>query len=261
MSLIVDKQDRILTVTMDRPEALNALDPETRVEMTEVFDEFREDDDLWVAILTGSGEKAFCAGADIKKTIAPVLDESVWTKRQTYLRARDIYPALENQTKPVIAAVNGYAMGGGLELALCCDIRLASENAKLGLPEVNIGIMPGSGGTQRLARVVGMAHALDMTLTGAHIDAEHALRIGLVTRVVPLSDLMKSARGIAETICRKAPLGVRFSKEAIRRGNEMNLSDGLAFENALFTLLRGTRDAKEGTTAFAEKRKPDFKAD
>jgi enoyl-CoA hydratase/carnithine racemase len=261
MSLIIDRRDKILTVTMNRPEALNALDPETRIEMTEAFDDFRENDDLWVAILTGSGEKAFCAGADIKKTIAPALEESVWTKRQTFLNTHDIYPTLENQTKPIIAAINGYAMGGGLELALCCDIRIGSENAKLGLPEVNIGIMPGSGGTQRLARIVGMAHALDMTLTGMHINAEHALRIGLITQIVSSSDLMESANKIAETISQKAPLGVRFSKEAIRKGTEMNLSDGLAFENTLFTLLRGTQDAKEGTTAFVEKRRPLFKAE
>ena len=261
MSVDVEKRDRTLTVTINRPEALNALDPETRTGLGEVFEEFRDDDDLWVAILTGAGEKAFCAGADIKKTIQPVLDESVWTKRKTFLRGRDIYPILENQIKPVIAAINGYALGGGLELALCCDIRIASETASFGLPEVTIGIMPGAGGTQRLSRVVGLAHALHMTLTGERIDAQEAYRIGLATRVVPPADLMNTAREIAETICQRAPLGVRFAKEAIRRGAETNLADGLRMENALFTLLRGTQDAKEGTSAFAEKRKPEFKGE
>lgn len=261
MSLDVDKTGRILTVMMNRPEALNALDPETESRMREVFDDFREDDGLWAAILTGAGEKAFCAGADIKKTIASVLDESAWVQRKSYLGGRDVYHALENQTKPILAAVNGYALGGGLELALCCDIRIASETASLGLPEVSLGIMPGAGGTQRLSRIVGMAQALDLVLTGERIDARAALAIGLVTRVVPPGELMKTARELAENICRKAPLGVRFAKEAVRRGAEMNLADGLAFENTLFTLLRGTQDAKEGTSAFAEKRKPEFRGE
>ena len=261
MSLDVDKTGRILTVTMNRPEALNALDPETDSRMREVFDDFREDDGLWAAILTGAGEKAFCAGADIKKTIASVLDESAWVQRKSHLGGRDVYHALENQTKPILAAVNGYALGGGLELALCCDIRIASETASLGLPEVSLGIMPGAGGTQRLSRIVGMARALDLVLTGERIDARAALSIGLVTRVVPPGELMKKARELAENICRKAPLGVRFAKEAVRRGAEMNLADGLAFENTLFTLLRGTQDAKEGTSAFAEKRKPEFRGE
>ncbi len=261
MSLDVDKTGRILTVTMNRPEALNALDPETESRMREVFDDFREDDGLWAAILAGAGEKAFCAGADIKKTIASVLDESAWVQRKSHLGGRDVCHALENQTKPILAAVNGYALGGGLELALCCDIRIASETASLGLPEVSLGIMPGAGGTQRLSRIVGMARALDLVLTGERIDARAALSIGLVTRVVPPGELMKTARELAENICRKAPLGVRFAKEAIRRGAEMNLADGLAFENTLFTLLRGTQDAKEGTSAFAEKRKPEFRGE
>ena len=205
MSLDVDKTGRILTVTMNRPEALNALDPETGTRMREVFDDFREDDGLWAAILTGAGEKAFCAGADIKKTIASVLDESAWVQRKSYLGGRDVYHALENQTKPILAAVNGYALGGGLELALCCDIRIASETASLGLPEVSIGIMPGAGGTQRLSRVVGMARALDLVLTGERIDARAALAIGLVTRVVPPGELMKTVRELAENILPEGP--------------------------------------------------------
>ena len=261
MSLDVDKTGRILTVMMNRPEALNALDPETESRMREVFDDFRENDRLWAAILTGAGEKAFCAGADIKKTIGSVLDESAWVQRKSYLGGRDVYHALENQTKPILAAVNGYALGGGLELALCCDIRIASETASLGLPEVSLGIMPGAGGTQRLSRIVGMAQALDLVLTGERIDARAALAIGLVTRVVPPGELMKTARELAENISREAPLGGRLAKEAGRRGAEVNLADGLAFENTLFTLLRGTQDAKEGTSAFAEKRKPEFRGE
>ncbi|MFQ5914053.1 MAG: enoyl-CoA hydratase/isomerase family protein [Nitrospinota bacterium] len=261
MTVQVDKKDRIFTATINRPESLNALDPDTRVRLRGAFEEFREDNGLWVAILTGAGEKAFCAGADIKKTISASLDQTVWDRRKPFLGEGDIYPLLESLTKPVIAAVNGYALGGGLELALCCDIRVASETASFGLPEVNIGIMPGAGGTQRLSRVVGLAHALHMTLTGERIDAKEARRIGLTTRVCPPAELMQTAREIAESICRRAPLGVRFAKEAIRRGAEMNLADGLRLENLLSTLLRGTQDAVEGTRAFAEKRKPEFRGE
>ena len=155
--------------------------------MCECIDEFREDDNLWVAILTGVGEKSFCAGADIKKAIGASLDQGVWGRRKPFVNARDLYNVMESVTKPIIAAINGYALGGGLELALCCDVRIASESAKFGLPEVGLGIIPGAGGTQRLSRAVGVGHALNLTLMGNRIDSQEAYRIGLVNRVVPVS--------------------------------------------------------------------------
>ncbi|MBI2882100.1 MAG: enoyl-CoA hydratase/isomerase family protein [Candidatus Tectomicrobia bacterium] len=258
MTVLVDKKGRILTITINRPEAMNALDPETRSRLCEAFEEFRDDDQLWVAVLTGAGEKSFCAGADIKKTIAASLDQTVWGRRKPFLQGRDLFAVLGELSKPVIAAVNGYALGGGLELALCCDIRVASERATFGLPEVGLGIIPGAGGTQRLSRAVGVSQALYMTLTGSRIDAQEAYRIGLVSRVVPPGELMGAALETAETICKRGPVAVRFAKEAILRGAGMTLRDGLLLENLLSNLLRGTKDASEATQAFSEKRAPRF---
>jgi enoyl-CoA hydratase/carnithine racemase len=261
MTVLVEKKDRILKLTINRPEAMNSLDPETRNRLCECIDEFREDDDLWVAILTGVGEKSFCAGADIKKAIGASLDQGVWGRRKPFVNARDLYNVMESVTKPIIAAINGYALGGGLELALCCDVRIASESAKFGLPEVGLGIIPGAGGTQRLSRAVGVGHALNLTLMGNRIDSQEAYRIGLVNRVVPPKDLMDVAQEAAETICKRGPIAVRFAKEAILRGAEMTLRDGLLLENLLSNLLRETSDAAEATQAFADKRPPEFKGE
>ena len=261
MTVLVEKKDRILTLTINRPEAMNSLDPETRSWLCERFDEYREDNDLWVAILTGAGERSFCAGADIKKTIGASLGQDVWSRRKPFVHAKDLYTVLESMTKPVIAAVNGYALGGGLELALCCDIRIASETASFGLPEVGLGIIPGAGGTQRLSRVVGVGHALNLILMGNRIDSQEAYRIGLVSRVVHPGELMKAAQEAAETICKRGPIAVRFAKEAVLKGADMTLRDGLLLENLLSNLLRGTEDAAEATKAFAEKRPPEFKGE
>lgn len=261
MTVLVEKKDRILKLTINRPEAMNSLDPETRNRLCEYIDDFREDDDLWVAILTGVGEKSFCAGADIKKAIGVSLNQGVWSRRKPFVNARDLYNVMESVTKPIIAAINGYALGGGLELALCCDVRIASELAKFGLPEVGLGIIPGAGGTQRLSRVVGVGHALNLILMGNRIDSQEAYRIGLVNRVVPPKDLMEAAQEAAETICKRGPIAVRFAKEAVLRGADMTLRDGLLLENLLSNLLRGTSDAAEATQAFAEKRPPEFQGE
>lgn len=261
MSVLVERKDRVLTLTINRPEAMNALDPETRSELAERFREFQAEDDLWVTILSGAGEKSFCAGADIKKTIGASLEQSVWARRRPFIQATDLYALLETVTKPVIAAINGYALGGGLELALCCDIRIASEKATFGLPEVGLGIIPGAGGTQRLTRVVGVGHALNLILMGTRIDAGEAHRIGLVSRVVPPEGLMSAAQEAAETMCKRGPVAVRFAKEAVLRGADLTLRDGLLVENLLSNLLRGTKDAAEATKAFAEKRPPEFKGE
>ena len=258
MSVLAEKKDRILTLTIDRPKAMNALDPDTRGRLAEHFEEFHDDDDLWVAVLTGAGEKSFCAGADIKKTIGASLDQTVWARRKPFLKGRDLYTVLGNLTKPVVAAVNGYALGGGLELALCCDIRVASETATFGLPEVGLGIIPGAGGTQRLTSVVGVAHALNLILTGNRIDAGEAHRIGLVSAVVPPGELMSAARETAEAIRKRGPIAVRFAKEAVLRGADMTMREGLLLENLLSNLIRGTQDAAEATRAFSEKRPPNF---
>ncbi|MFC1965869.1 enoyl-CoA hydratase/isomerase family protein [Chloroflexota bacterium] len=241
------KEGRIAYFTINRPEAMNAINTQVRQEMHDAMVNFRDDPDVWVAIITGAGDRAFCAGADIKG-LRP--DETLKV------------PAVRPDTiwKPFIAAINGYALGGGLEIAMTCDIRIAADHARLGLPEINIGFMPGSGGTQRLPRFVPRAVAAEMLLTGNHIDAQEAYRIGLVSRVVPLAKLMPTASDIANTICQRGPLGVRASKEAMIRGYSMQLEEGLQLEKAMNNSLRSTEDFVEGTKAFAEKRPPQYKA-
>ncbi|MFC1989696.1 enoyl-CoA hydratase/isomerase family protein [Chloroflexota bacterium] len=241
------KEGRIAYFTINRPEAMNAINTQVRQEMHDAMVNFRDDPDVWVAIITGAGDRAFCAGADIKG-LRP--DETLKV------------PAVRPDTiwKPFIAAINGYALGGGLEIAMTCDIRIAADHARLGLPEINIGFMPGSGGTQRLPRFVPRAVAAEMLLAGNQIDAQEAYRIGLVSRVVPLAQLMPTANDIANTICQRGPLGVRASKEAMIRGYSMQLEEGLQLEKAMNNSLRSTEDFVEGTKAFAEKRPPQYKA-
>ncbi len=247
------KEGRIAIITLNRPKALNALSEELREELNAAMVDFRDNNDLWVAIITGAGDRAFSAGADIKG-FRPATDEETKAKQKApQVRADTIW-------KPVIAAIHGYALGGGLELAMTCDIRIAADNAQLGQPEVNIGFMPGGGGTQRLPRFVPRALAAEMLLTGKRIDAQEALRIGLVSRVVPRDQLMSTAMEIANTICEKGPLGVRATKEAMLRGYDMDLEDGLALERELATHIRTTEDFMEGARAFAEKRPPQYKA-
>jgi len=247
------KEGRIAIMTINRPEAMNALNADVSREMREAMIDFRDNNDLWVAIITGAGDRAFSAGADIKD-FRPATQEDME-------RVRDAAPVRADTIwKPFIAAINGYALGGGLEMAMTCDIRIAAEHAQLGQPEINIGFMPGAGGTQRLSRFVPRAIAAEILLTGNRITAQEAYRIGLVNKVVPLDKLMDTAKEMANTICSRGPLGVRASKEAMVRGYDMVLEEGLKLESQLATHIRTTDDFMEGARAFVEKRPPDYKA-
>lgn len=255
MAINYEKEGRIATITIDRPEAMNAMNVQAWQELHEALIKFRDDPEVWVGIITGSGEKAFCAGADIKDLL-PFLKknrDTPWSVPPTHMRGLDLW-------KPLVAAINGLALGGGLEIALGCDIRIASENARLGVPEVTLGLIPGWGGTQRLPRMIPWCKAAEMLLMGKPIDAQEAYRIGLVNKVVPLAELMTTAKEWANALCRSGPLAVRAAKEAMIRGTSMPLEEGLRLENALFAYVLSTEDYIEGSTAFMEKRRPDFKA-
>lgn len=261
MSVIAyEKRDRIAYVTIQRPEAMNALGPAHNQELIEVWTDFRDDPDVWVAILTGSGERAFCAGADLKTYTPSIGSGSPYAVRQVAngLGFGGITRGLEIW-KPIIGAVNGYALAGGLELALACDIRVASDNAQFGCSEVKRGFHHCDGGTVRLPLIVGLANALKMQLMGEPIDAQEALRIGLVSEVVPAAELMPTADRYAQTILRNSPLGVRSAKESMLRSLGRVLEDALRFENILFSTLTQTQDYTEGPRAFAEKREPEWK--
>ncbi|MBI2857591.1 MAG: enoyl-CoA hydratase/isomerase family protein [Chloroflexi bacterium] len=255
MTIELKKDGRIATITLNRPEALNALDPASVDELSKVMTEFRDDDNLWVAIVTGSGEKAFCAGADIVTTLPKLKAErgQPWKATPTPMRGIEIW-------KPMVAAINGAALGGGLELALTCDIRIASEKAVFGVPEVRLGLIPGWGGTQRLPRAIGMAKAAEMLLTGKSIDAQEALRIGLINKVVPPAEVMSSAVQMASVLCEPSPLAIRAAKQAMVQGIERSLNEGLELEMLLEDNVLITEDFIEGTTAFMSKRKASFKA-
>ena len=256
MAIDYQKEGKIAIFTLNRPEALNAMNVQTARELHEAMVDFRDDPELWVGIITGAGDRAFCAGADIKDML-PFLKEHLqnrpWAMPDTPMRGLDLW-------KPIIAAINGVALGGGLEIALACDLRIASEKARLGCPEVNLGLIPGWGATQRLPRMIPRCKAAELLLMGKIIDAEEAYRIGLVNIVVPPEAVMTTAKEWAEVICQAGPLAVRAAKEAMIRGSSLTLEDGLRLENALEAYLMSTKDFTEGTTAFVEKRKPDFKA-
>jgi enoyl-CoA hydratase len=246
----VEKKDHIATITISRPDALNALNMETRMEFLSAIEDIRNDDEARVLIITGTG-RAFVAGSDIKEL-----------KETNMLQARKVPrlgEAVENLEKPVIAAVNGFALGGGCEIAMACDIIVASESAKFGQPEVNLAVIPGGGGTQRLPSIVGPQRAKELIFTGDLIDAKEAERIGLVNRVVPASELDSVVRGIAEKIAEKSPVAIRLAKAAINRGLRTNLETGLAYEKELYAMSQTTEDKAEGIAAFLEKRKPVFK--
>jgi len=253
-NLIVEKKEHILVVKINRERALNALNRETVNEMQQMFSYYWTDDSVLCVIITGAGEKAFVAGADIPE----IADLDV--RSGTDLSARGLYlmKTIQNFPKPVIAAINGFALGGGCELAMACDIRLASEKAKLGQPEVSLGIIPGYGGTQRLSRLVGRGKAMQLILTGEMISAQEAHRIGLVDEVYPPEQLMDKAMEMANTICTKGPIAVAMAKECINRGLDVNLTAGCDLEKANFGSICGTGDKNEGTEAFMEKRKPNF---
>jgi len=252
-------KDAIAYLTMNRPDALNALNRKMTEEIIAACEEISSRDEVRVSIITGAGPKAFSAGLDLKERAAE--DVSIVERRQAR-HAPDIvahHQAIAALKKPVIAAVNGYAVGGGLEIALACDIRIGSTNAKLGLTEVRLGMIPGAGGTQRLSRIVGRARALEMILMGRIVDAEEALRTGLLSQVVAPEALIPTAEAVAREIMEGAPLALQFAKEAVNRGMEMSLEDGIKLEIDLSSLLRTTEDCQEGPRAFAEKRKPVWK--
>jgi enoyl-CoA hydratase/carnithine racemase len=244
--------EHVATVTLNRPEVHNAMNEALRRDLTRCFDGIATDEDVKVVVVTGAGDRAFSAGADIREFVEPLVPVRFREQR----RRLDFRQAMDRCSQPIIAAVNGFALGGGLELALACDIRIAAVGATLGLTEINLAIIPGGGGTQRLPRLVGRGKALEMILTGARIPADEALRIGLVERVVPTGEALKAATELARTIAAKAPVALRYAKEAVVKGLELPLADGLRLEGDLSTLLRTTEDRIEGAKAFLEKRAP-----
>ena len=248
------KEGRIATFTINRPEAMNALNFEVLSELYKAMVNFRDDPEVWVGIITGAGDRAFCAGADIRETLPSLKKPPAppWMAPSAHMRGFDLW-------KPLIAAINGWALGGGLEVALTCDIRICSEKARLGLTEVTLGLLPGWGGTQRLARMVHWCKACEMLLMGKMIKADEAYNIGLVNIVVPPEQVMPTAKEWAQTICKAAPLAVRAAKEAMYRGFSLPLDDGLRLETSLNSYLATTNDFDEGISAFLEKRTPVYK--
>jgi enoyl-CoA hydratase len=253
-NLTIERDGAVAVLTVTRPAVLNALNDATVMELEGAVSRLAADDGVRAAILTGAGDKAFIAGADIRELAAltPVTAEALAA------RGHALCHAIERMGKPVIAAVNGYALGGGCELAMACTLRIAADTAKLGQPEIGLGLLPGYGGTQRLPRLIGAGRALEMVLTGAPIDAEEAWRIGLVNRVVPRADLMPRTLELAQRIAAQAPIAVRYILAAVREGLGMTLADGCAHEASLFGLAAATGDWSEGTRAFLEKRRPRF---
>ncbi len=251
-----NKEKGIVKLTINRPEVRNALNAATRQEIRTAIGEIEKDEDVRVVIITGAGEKAFISGADITafKDATPIMMEE-----SASILGQQLFSDIENLSVPVIAMINGFCLGGGLELAMCCDIRIASENAKFGQPEINIGIFPGAGGTQRLPRLIGWGKAKELIYTGKIIDAAEAERIGLADKVVPPDRLEEEVEQLAATIASKSPLIIKLVKKAINRGMYTDLAAGLAYEKANFALCFATEDHIEGVTAFLEKRKPEFK--
>ena len=251
----LEKRDAIAYVTVNRPDKLNALNMATMEELRAAFHSLKQDHEVRVVIFTGAGEKAVIAGADINELAK---NNPVEAKEYTH-RGQNVLNLIENCGKPVIACINGYALGGGCEIAMACTMRLASDNAKLGQPEVKLGIIPGYGGTQRLPRLVGKGLAMQLFLAGEQISAQEALRSGLVNEVVPQGELIPRAEAIAKKIIANAPLAVQYAMEAVNRGMEVTLPEGLFLEATLFAVCCATEDKKEGTTAFLEKRAAQFK--
>ncbi len=253
-NLLAENRAGVLVVTVNRPKQLNALNAETMSELDAVFQELESDEAVKGVIVTGASDKAFVAGADINELVR----ETPNSGRQTSARGQAVLRRIELCTKPVIAAINGFALGGGMELALACHIRIAAEGAKMGLPEVKLGVIPGYGGTQRLARIIGKGRALELILTGAMIDAMEAHRIGLVNRVSPPGELLAAAESLMREILANGPLATRYAMLAVERGLDGGLEEGLVLETSLFGLLCATEDMKEGMNAFLEKRPPRF---
>jgi E-phenylitaconyl-CoA hydratase len=256
-NIIYAKDGRLALITINRPERMNAIDAQTSSELNQAFTDFRDNDELWVAILTGTGERAFSTGNDL---IA--MAEAMSGKNPAAMQFRAPFGGITRNFecyKPIIAAINGYCLAGGLEISLCCDIRVAAEHAQFGVPEVTRAIIPGAGGTQRLIRFLPRAIALEMLLTGARFDAQWALRNGLINYVVAADQVMPKAREIAEAICNNGPLAVRAAKESALRGIEMPIEDGLKQEGQFSAKVLASEDAREGPLAFAQKRKAEYK--
>lgn len=256
MSLLYEVREGVAIITLNRPEAMNSIDPETRIELRAAWQRAADDDAVRCVVLTGAGEKAFCTGSDLKKTMPPKESYAQLTFGQA--QSNHLLAGME-MDKPIICAVNGYAMGGGMELALACDVRVASENAQFALSEVRIGSIPGAGGTQQLPRLIGRSDAMLMLLTGDRVDAQEALRTGLVSKVVPAAQLLEAALAIANRIAQNAPLSVRAVKRLVREGAALPLDQALAMESYVFGLLRDTEDRIEGRRAFQEKRPPVYR--
>jgi len=254
-NILFEIKNNIALITINRPDKLNALNGKTIDELDEAVKSIKNNPDIFIVIFTGSGEKAFVAGADISELNK--LD--VISAKEFSEKGNRVFRAIETLDRPVIAAVNGFALGGGCELALACHIRFASENAKFGQPEVNLGIIPGYGGTQRLGRIINSSKALEMILIGDMVSAEEAYKIGLANKVYPQSELLNKSFEFAEKISSKGQQAIRFALKAVKATDNMSLAEGLNYEASLFALVCGTDDFKEGTAAFLEKRKPDFK--
>ncbi|HEY3884298.1 MAG TPA: enoyl-CoA hydratase-related protein [Vicinamibacterales bacterium] len=254
-NLLIERDGAVAVLTINRPKVLNALNGATIDELRRAILELKHDASVRVVVLTGAGEKAFIAGADINELAV----QTPTSGREHALIGQHVFDLIEHMGKPVIAAINGYALGGGCELAMACTLRLASETARLGQPEINLGIIPGYAGTQRLARLVGRGRALELLLTGDPIPAQEAYRLGLVNRVVAPADLLPQAKALAAVLAAKAPIAVRYILEAVDKGLQMSFGEAQVFEATLFGLVASTDDMREGTTAFLAKRKPEFK--
>ncbi len=255
-NVLCEKEGPLAVITVNRPDVRNALNRATMEEMARALDEAEADDDVRAVILTGAGDRAFVAGADLREMVAR---NTVTEMGPVYRQRRRVAERLENMLKPTIAAVNGIAVGGGCELATACTLRVAAESARFGQTEINLGIIPGLGGTQRLARLIGKGRVLEMVLTGDIIDAQEAYRIGLVNKVVPLAELLPTARELGLKLAGKPPLALRAAKDAINVGYDLTLSAALELEARLFAICVGTEDKAEGVAAFLEKRQPQWK--
>lgn len=253
--IIYEKNEGVATITLNRPEALNAFSKEVVEEILHALEDVKTDEAVRVVVLTGAGEKAFSAGADIKAMVGMTALKA----RELSLIGERLCVSLENLEKPVIAAINGYALGGGLEVAMSCDLRIASENAKMGQTEINIGLIPGWGGTQRLTRLVGMTKAKELVFTGRIIDAKTAEQIGIVNMVVPADKFRETVSQFAKDLASKAPVALKVAKALINKGSDIGLESALALEREGFGVVGSSEDLKEGVSAFTEKRKPVFK--
>jgi enoyl-CoA hydratase len=253
--IIYEKSEAIATITLNRPEVLNAFSKEVEDEVLQALEDVKNDENVRVVILTGAGEKAFSAGADIKA----MKGMNALKARELSLRGEKVCTTLENFEKPIIAAINGYALGGGLEVAMACDIRIASENARMGQTEINIGLIPGWGGTQRLTRLIGRTKAKELVFTGKMIDAKTAEQLGILNMVVPADKFKETVRQFAAELAQKAPVALKVAKALINKGAEISLDAAVTLEREGFGVVASTEDLQEGVSAFTEKRKPIFK--